>query len=224
MKSYVSRFNIYLLIPILLIVTGCSTSKSRFAKEEQSTMRLYLEADPADSTTTGTVLVGSERIPMTIEREPFLKEDDLVKVVMVNDPGADGGSSIELIYNEHGALMLDMLTTANKGKHIVVFSQFPPAGYKSPKPVKKPKKSSSDEDDNNNDNIEPMFAPPPQIAPESEIPGQPRMAGWLAAVKIRGRVSGGIFRFSPDATRSETARIVRGLKNLLAYEKSLGRD
>jgi hypothetical protein len=219
MKSYVSRFNIYLLIPFLL-VAGCSTSKSRFTKEEQSTIRLYLEGDPADSTTTGTVLVGSERIPMTIEREPFLMEDDLRKVVMVNDPGADGGSSIELVFNEHGALMLDMLTTANKGKHIVVFSQFPHPGYKPPKPPKKPKKSSDDDDNS----IEPMQAALPQIPPESEIPGQPRMAGWLAAVKIRGRVSGGIFRFSPDATHAETARIVRGLKNLLAYEKSLDRD
>jgi hypothetical protein len=219
MKRYFGRFNIYLLLPLLLVV-GCSTAKSRFSKEEQSTIRLYLEGDPADVTSTGTVLVGTERIPMTIEREPFLKEDDLRKVVMVNDPGADGGTSIELIFDEHGSLMLDMLTTAHKGKHIVVFSQFPNAGYKPAKQPKQPKKPAEDEDDNS---IEPMQPALPQTPPENEIPGQ-RMSGWLAAVKIRGRVSGGIFRFSPDASRAETARIVRGLKNVLAYEKSLGRD
>jgi hypothetical protein len=52
---------------------------------------------------TGTVLVTQERFPVTIEREPFLTEDDLRKAVMVNDPGPNGGYSIELVFNEHGA-------------------------------------------------------------------------------------------------------------------------
>jgi hypothetical protein len=218
MNRYMHRFNIYLLASVLL-AAGCSTPKSRFSKEEQSTIRLYLEGNRADASGTGTVLVGSERIPVTIEREPFLMEDDLRKVVMVNDPGPNGGSSIELIFNEHGALMLDMLTTANKGKHIVVFSQFPHPGYKPPKQPKAPKKSDSDDDDK----MEDIQAAIPSTPPENE-PGHPRMSGWLAAVQIRGRNPSGIFRFSPDATPDETARIVRGLKNVLAYQKSLGRN
>ena len=218
MKRFMPRFNIYLLASVLLAV-GCSTSKSRFSKEEQSTIRLYLEGNRGDASGTGTVLVGRERIPVTIEREPFLMEADLRKVVMVNDPGPNGGSSIELIFNEHGALMLDMLTTANKGRHIVVFSQFPHPGYKEPKPPKAPKKSDSDDDDK----MEDIQAAIPSTPPETE-PGHPRMSGWLAAVQIRGRNQSGIFRFSPDASPDETARIVRGLKNVLAYEKSLGRN
>jgi len=223
MKSYVCRFNIYLLAPILLVaVAGCSTSKSRFSKEEQSTVRLYLEGSRTDVASTGTVLVGRERYPMIIERDPFLKEDDLRKVIMINDPGPNGGCSIELIFNEHGTLLLDMLTTANKGRHIVVFSQFPHPGTKEQKAAKKPKKSSSDDDDNNG--IEDLKPTIPQDAPETEIAGQPRGAGWLAAVKIRERNPSGVFLFSPDSSRDEAARIVRGLKNVLAYEKSLGRN
>ena len=48
-----------------------------------------------------------------------------------------------------------------------------------------------------------------------------RTSAWLAAVLIRERDPSGIFRFSPDASRDETARIVRGLKNVIAYDKML---
>ena len=72
--------------------------------------------------------------------------------------------------------------------------------------------------------MEDLQAALPASQPEMELPGQPRASGWLAAVQIRERIPSGIFRFSPDASREETARIVRGLKNVLAYEKSLGRD
>jgi hypothetical protein len=146
-------------------------------------------------------------------------EDDLRKAVMVNDPGPNGGCSIELTFSEHGALMLDMLTTAHKGRHIVVFSQFPHPGYKPPKEPKQPKKS--DTDDNSMEDIQAAI---PAASPETEVPGQPRSSAWLAAVQIRERNPSGIFRFSPAASREETARIVRGLKNLIAYEKSIGSD
>jgi hypothetical protein len=222
MKSYVHRFNIYLALASLFLTAGCASYRKAkdFSKEEQSTLRFYLEGSRADIGSTGTVLVTRERFPMTVEREPFLTEADVRKVVMVNDPGPNGGCSIELMFDEHGALVLDMLTTANKGRHIVVFSQFPHPGYKPPKEKKKPKKSDSDDDNG----IEDIRVALPASLPELEIPGQPRVSGWLAAVQIRGRIPSGIFRFSPDASREETARIVRGLKNVLAYEKSLGRD
>jgi hypothetical protein len=221
MKSYACRFNIYLMLASVLLVAGCASyrEKKNFAKEEQSTIRFYLEGNRGDASGTGTVMVTRQRFPMTIEREPFLTEADVRKVVMVNDPGPNGGCSIELLFNEHGALMLDMLTTANKGRHIIVFSQFPHPGYKPPKQPKQPKKSASD--DNSMEDIQAVI---PTTQPETELPGEGRASGWLAAVKIRERIPSGIFRFSPDASREETARIVRGLKNVLAYEKSLGRD
>jgi hypothetical protein len=221
MKSYVHRFNIYLALASLFLAAGCASyrEKSTFAKGEQSTIRLYLEGNPGDVSGTGNVLVGPQRFPFTIERAPFLMEDDLRKAVMVNDPGPNGGCSIELTFSEHGALMLDMLTTAHKGRHIVVFSQFPHPGYKPPKEPKQPKKS--DTDDNSMEDIQAAI---PAASPETEVPGQPRSSAWLAAVQIRERNPSGIFRFSPAASREETARIVRGLKNLIAYEKSIGSD
>jgi hypothetical protein len=217
MKSWLQKFNIYLAVASLFLAAGCASKRAGFAKEEQSTMRLYLEGNPRDLSGTGTVLVTSNRYPMTIERAPFLTEGDLRQATMVDEPGPNGGFSIELVFNDHGALMLDMLTTANKGRHIVILSQFPPKGYKPPKEAKKSKKDEFD-NENKMEDLQPKL---PEQQPELEVPGQPRVSGWLAACLIRERNPSGIFRFSPDASREETARIVRGLKNVIAYERSL---
>src|SRR5665213_84467 len=170
MKSRFPKFNTYLALASLFLGAGCSSSKSTFDKKEQSTIRLYLEGNHRDVSGTGTVLVTRDRYPVTIEREPFLTEGDLRKATMVNEPGPNGGYSIELVFNDHGALMLDMLTTANRGRHIVIFSQFPHPGYKPPKEAKKPKK---DEFDNEN-KMEDLQAALPMQHPELEEPGQPR--------------------------------------------------
>jgi hypothetical protein len=61
----------------------------------------------------------------------------------------------------------------------------------------------------------------PDTHPELESAGHPRTSGWLAAVLVRQRNPSGIFRFSPDASHDETARIVRGLKNVISYERAL---
>ncbi len=42
---------------------------------------------------------------------------------------------------------------------------------------------------------------------------------WLAAPLITRRISNGLFVFTPDATREESERIVRGLNNLVAKIK-----
>jgi hypothetical protein len=109
--------------------------------------------------------------------------------------------------------MLDMLTTANRGRHIIVFCQFPHPGYKPPPPPKH-KKGDLEQEEQYQDNI-------PAQEPELERAGQPRTSAWLGAVLIRERDASGIFRFSPDASREETARIVKGLKNVIAYSKSI---
>ena len=46
--------------------------------------------------------------------------------------------------------------------------------------------------------------------------GDPR---WLAAPKLSRRISDGVLVFTPDATREESDRLVRGLNNLVAQIK-----
>jgi hypothetical protein len=211
MKSRGRSFNIYFtLVFCLVMASGCAEIKSALGpKKPESTIRLYMEGERADKTSTGTVMVTRNHYLYTIQREPFLDEGDLNKATIVDDP--DGSFAIQLIFNDHGMMMLDMMTADNLGKHIIVFSQFPKPGKKQPKPKKKP-----DEDDDA-DLVEPSnFTPPP---PEATGTNSTRDSAWLAAVLIRHRITDGIFRFTPDASRAEGLRIVRGLRNVIQEAK-----
>jgi hypothetical protein len=208
MKTWFGGFNIYFALAAVFLAAGCGSvvHDVSHSKKEQTTIRLYLEGGRADSGAIGKVQVTREKDLFMVEREPFLTEADVTKAVLVDDPGGDGTYSIQVAFNDHGTLLLDMITTGNKGKHIIVFSQFPIPGQKQPKIQKK---KHNDDDDTD----EPPPAPPP------ESPGKPRQSGWLTAVLIRDRNSSGIFRFTPDASHDEGARIVRGLKNVIAQTK-----
>ena len=201
MKSPSRCFNIYLALAAALVVAGCGTSDPSKSKKEQTTFRLYMEGSRHDYSSTGVVLVTREKIPFVVEREPFLTEADIKKATLVEDPGGDGSYTIQITFDDHGLLMLDMMTTANKGKHLIVFSQFPPPGEKQPKVKKKNRDSDDDSDDQ----------PPPEAAPPPPDPNKPRESAWLTAVLIRDRNPSGVFRFTPDASHAEGVWIVRGL-------------
>jgi hypothetical protein len=210
MKRRRSSFNIYFaLVCLVLAAGGCGTyravKQATSTKKELSTMRLYLEGHRADKMSAGNVQVTHNKLLFTIETDPFLDEADLTKASIVEDP--DGTFSIQLQFNAHGTLLLDMYTASNKGKHIIVFSQFPKLG-KHPKL----KKKSGDTDDA--DLVDKSNAPPPP-------PGASRESAWLTAVLIRDRISSGLFRFTPDATREECNRIVRGLRNVIPSQQKL---
>jgi hypothetical protein len=208
MKNWRRSFNIFFALAGLVLAGGGCVLFSEIKKElspkkEQSTIRLYIEGQHADRTTAGTVLVTSNKYPFTVERNPFLDESNLRKASIVDEP--DGSFYIQLVFNDHGALLLDMYTADNKGKHIIVFSQFPTPGLK----AKKARKKADDSDDA--DLVDTSNVAPP--------PGTVRQSGWLAAVLIRDRISNGIFRFTADASRPECLRIVRGLRNVIVKEK-----
>lgn len=219
MKRRTRSFNIYFALLGLVLAGGCEMFKE--AKEQvipnkiQSTIRLYMEGQKADKTTAGTVFVTSNRFPYTIERDPFLTEADLSKASIVNDTGGEGGYSIQLVFNDHGTLLLDMYTADNKGRHIIVFSQFPTVGLKS----KKAKKKTDDTEDDDLLETKPdLPSSAPADTTNSTTNAPLRQSGWLAAVLVRDRVSNGMFRFTPDASRKEGFRIVRGLRNVITKE------
>lgn len=211
MKRWPRSFNIYFALVCLALAGGCAAirevKKETNPKKEQSTIRLYIEGQKADRTTAGTVLVTSNKYPFTIQREPFLDEGDLSKASIVDDP--DGSFYIQLVFNDHGTLLLDMYTADNKGKHIIVFSQFPTPGQK----AHKAKKKTDDSDDSD-------LVEPGKTEPLTDT-NTTRQSGWLAAVLIRDRISNGLFRFTPDASRAEGLRIVRGLRNVIGKEEKL---
>ena len=122
--------------------------------------------------------------------DAVLTESDLSQAKLVDNP--DGTYAIQLSFNDHGKLVLDMQTTSNPGKHLIIFAKFPPKGWKEPK-----------EDAG--------------AAVEKPPAGQPRMSAWLAAPLIpRNGFSNGALQFAPDASRQESELIVRGLNNMVA--------
>jgi hypothetical protein len=209
MKTWFARFNIYFTLATVFFAAGCASNDPNHSKKEQTTLRLYMESTHADLTHVGTVLVTRDKVPFMVDREPFLDEADITKAALVDDPSGDGTFSIQIGFNEHGSLILEMMTTSNKGKHIVIFSQFPKPGEKQPKVRKKNHDNPDDED----------VADKAATAPPPESPEKPRSSAWLSAVLVRDRIGNGVFRFIPDASHEEAARIVRGLKNVIAESK-----
>ena len=133
---------------------------------------------------------------------------------------ADGTYALQLAFNEHGTLLLDMYTSSHKGQHIIIFSQFPKPG-KPPKPKHTKTPSTNDDADLV---IRADAAVPPgeqQLFDKSDgnKPDKTRQSAWLTAVLIRDPISNGVFRFTPDASRAECLRIVRGLRNVMANGK-----
>ncbi|MGA2543479.1 MAG: hypothetical protein ABSG78_18165 [Verrucomicrobiota bacterium] len=184
MKSCLRSFNIYLLAAAAL-AGGCSSNHFSMRKE-YSTLRVYLEGPPGESS---LVYVTRAKTPMYVGAEPFLTEEDVSKARLVDNP--DGTFDIQVTFNDHGGLVLDMTTTSNRGRHLVIFSHFPPKGWK------QPQESGAD-------------------SVEKPEPGKPRVAGWLAAPLIRTGLSNGSLKFTPDASHDEAERIVRGLNNMVS--------
>jgi hypothetical protein len=218
MKSRSRSFNLYFTLGCLVLTGGCALFKEAKEevnpKKEQSTIRLYLEGQRADKTTSGTVLVTSNKFPYTVQRDPFLTEAEVSKASIVDDPSGDGSYSIQLKFDDHGSLLLDMYTAENRGKHIIVFSQFPTPGLKHKKAKKKP-------DDTNDEDLMETRSDLPSGVSDDMPPGTPRQSGWLAAVLVRSHITDGVFRFTPDASRKEGFRIVRGLRNGIAKKSKL---
>jgi hypothetical protein len=121
MKKVFASFNLILLVAVLF--AGCKTTEASKEKKEQSTVRLHLEAPVTDDNSrSGTVLVTKQKIPINVDREPFLSEGDLHHAEIVATPG---GFAIALNFADHGMFQLDMVTTSNKGRRIAVLMQFP---------------------------------------------------------------------------------------------------
>lgn len=158
MAARLFRFNAYLLFAALFCV-GCET----FRKKEASTIRFHLEVNEDASRRSSPVPVYRAN-PMTVnvQNSPFLSEAHVSKASVVD---AMGAFQIMIQFDRRGTWILEQYTTANKGKHIAIFSQF----------------------------------------------GQAR---WLAAPEITKRIADGVLVFTPDATREESERLVKGLNNV----------
>jgi hypothetical protein len=173
MKIRWSAFNIYLLAAVLL--AGCRTpqermdaAQSRRQKKELTALRLHLEDSGGDPNRLQTIsILRASPMQITVQKDSFLDERDIIGASLANYMG---GFVIQIRFNEHGTLVLDTTSTANKGKRVAIACDF----------------------------------------------GETR---WLAAPVMSRRITEGVLTFTPDATREEALRIVRGLNNTAAQIK-----
>ena len=173
MNTKLVRFNIFLIAMMLLV--GCAHNKESVKKDdtqpkqkkssgkEATKISFHCEMNPDGSgrCIQATIYRANPTIIM-VDKVPYLNEGyvERADVVEFMDTYA-----IRIKFDSTGTLILDELTTSNKGRHLAIFCHF------------------SD-------------------------------ARWIAAPLITQRISNGVIVFTPDATREEAERIVRGLNNV----------
>ncbi len=137
MKIQPISFNIYLLL-VSLFLAGCETTDTnkpkkettakaqkkdeRKPKKEFATVRFHLETNLDGTSKTKVVPVyRANPVYIAVEELVFLDEGsvDMARVLEWQ-----GTYAIQLKFNPHGSLYLDSLTTSNKGKRLVIYSEF----------------------------------------------------------------------------------------------------
>lgn len=123
----VLRFNTYLLpVLILALSTACQSGKAKDpakgGKNEEASLRLYLEVNPDGSDRSAPVSIGREHpFLLNVEKNAFVTEFQIENASVVEGLG---GFSIAIQFNKQGTFLLEMQTTGNKGKHLAISAEF----------------------------------------------------------------------------------------------------
>jgi preprotein translocase subunit SecD len=127
MNFYARCFNLYLLSLAvgLAVVTGCQSDKKKPEKQVAS-MRIHIE-NRAQLTTTGETVsvLRSSPVLVTIGPEPILTEANITAARVLQ---TEGGYAIEVQFNSIGTYILEQYSSANSGKHLVIFCQWSELG------------------------------------------------------------------------------------------------
>jgi hypothetical protein len=120
MRICLRQFNLYFaLAAALAMLCGCRTDKK---DKDVAALRVHLEvsADVAGTAQTISVL-RSDPVLVTIANEPVLTEANVIAAKVMDSPG---GFSLEIQFDESGALMLEQYSAAYSGKHFAIFGQW----------------------------------------------------------------------------------------------------
>jgi hypothetical protein len=122
MMIHWGRFNIYLVLGVMLaVLCGCNTEQRKRDKVV-ATLRIYEELERNPNIPSQVVSVSrSSPMKLNIAKEPFLTEKLVKEAKVVN---GIGGFALQLQLDWQGKLLLEQYTIANKGLHLAIFSQF----------------------------------------------------------------------------------------------------
>ncbi len=116
------RFNIYLMLALVLgLCCGCSSEAGK-RKKRVATLRIHAEMNPDAMGRTERVQVyRAQPFWMTVGKEPFLTEQ-LVKQAKVVD--VLGGYALQIQFDRQGTWLLENYTAGLRGKHLGIFTQW----------------------------------------------------------------------------------------------------
>lgn len=105
----------------LLLWCGCQSSDPK-AKGLVATLRFHQEVN-ADSTGRSAQVPVYRQMPVlvNVEKSPFLDERYVTNAIVVD---AIGGFALKVRFDDSGTKLLEQYSTANRGRHYAVFTQF----------------------------------------------------------------------------------------------------
>jgi preprotein translocase subunit SecD len=115
-----SRFNTYLLLLAVMLSAGCKTAEERTRDKTLATLRLHLETNQGSGGSTAVIEIAGAQL--AVENTPFLDESSVTNATVVDT--RDGGFAMQIRFDRHGTLVLDNMTTENRGRHFAIFTQF----------------------------------------------------------------------------------------------------
>ena len=118
------RINTYLLLLAVMLLAGCKTSEERKRDKTVATFRLHLESNQGSGGSAAVIEIAGAQI--AVDNTPFLDETSVTNATVVDT--RDGGFAMQIQFDRHGTLVLDTVTTENRGRHLAIFSQFGPGG------------------------------------------------------------------------------------------------
>jgi hypothetical protein len=128
MKIPFARFNIYLMLLMLMLPAGCKTPEERKRDKESSTFRVFLEASSGRMDPNSGVPINRENpVRVSVEQRPILTEADVQSATVID--AVSGGHAVQVQLNRHGTLVLEGVTASYKGRRLAIHSYFPEARW-----------------------------------------------------------------------------------------------
>jgi hypothetical protein len=131
MRPCILRFNIYLIVSLLLVSTsGCHGLGSLSGKGDKKKAKaaafveLHIEDPYGTSDYTETISVLRDNpTHMTVEKDAFVDTADLASAKVVT--GETGMYKLQLKFNDIGTQRIDGFTSRYRGRHIAILCKFP---------------------------------------------------------------------------------------------------
>jgi len=127
MVSGSSRFNIYLLLGVMLIaVTGCQSPEKNAARKREkqlATVRVHVEVNqPRAGQSLQVTVLRAAPILLNVEKNPFLNELHVASAEVVETP--EGGYRLSIHLNKKGQWLLEQYTAAHPNRRLAIRCQW----------------------------------------------------------------------------------------------------